>query len=375
MKYLFIQNIVTPYRNSFFNALAKAYSHFNFEVLYMARTEPDRSWIIPESEMCYKYEIFKGFHKVVKGFFIHFNPRLIKYVIDNKNATVICGGSWNDLNIMIICFLKRLQIVKSDLVFWSEANYLTKGASKKNFFRDILRSFIYNTSTKTIIVPGEMSRKSFVHWNLNFDNYINLPNVIEEEAYNSNVEHRYDISELPIFLMPVRLIESIKGIVNFFKSIGEDNIRRAVFYVCGDGPDKDLIESFIINNHYEDNIELKGWCDSSLMKAFYQECDAFILPSYSDPSPLSVVEALYAHMPLLLSERCGNHFEALKDNCNGFLFDPTNISSVRLSYEKLLNNRAKWKDMGDLSRQVFEKNFAQKVVIGRFVNMLSQIYG
>ena len=375
MKYCFIQNILTPYRNSLFNRISREHPNFSFEVLYMAKTEPGRSWDIPISDLHYKYSFFKGLHKEIKGFYLHWNWSLIRYVIRQKNETLVCGGSWNDLNIMTICFFKRLGIINSNIVFWAEANYLTSGASKKNKFRDLLRSFIYKTSTKVVVVPGEMSHMSFENWHIKFDNYIYLPNVIEEDAYNGNVVHTYNQSSLPIFIIPVRLIERIKGILNFFTAIGRDNVKKAIFYLCGNGPDEAIIKYFIKKNSYEDNIILKGWCDADQMKIYYQKCDAFILPSYTDASPLTVVEAIYANMPLLLSERCGNHFEAMHEGVNGYLFDPFVPNSIKTAYESLLSRRNEWNIMGTKSRELYDINFSQKKVTDRFVNQLSSIYG
>lgn len=370
MKYLFIQNIITPYRTYLFNKIKMEYNHFDFEVLYMSRTEPDRSWRISDTNLNYKFTVFNGIHKTVKGYFIHWNWSLIKYAMKTKDSTIICGGSWNDLNIMAICVLKRLSFIKSKIIFWSEANYLTIGASKKNVLRDHLRSFIYNTSIENIIVPGEMSIKTFEHWNLSFNNFILLPNVIEEEAYCNKFSRYTNTSNLPKFIMPARLQEKIKGIVNFFKAIGDINIRKAVFYVCGDGPDKDMIQSFINENDLNDHIILKGWCSAEQMKEIYKESDAFVLPSYSDPSPLSIIEAMFTNLPLLLSERCGNHYEALSIGVNGYLFNPLDNNSIKHSYEQLLDRKDEWISMGQISKKKYENNFAVGIVIERFISEL-----
>ena len=49
----------------------------DFEVLYMAKIEPNRKWIIPKESFKYKYKIFKGIHPVIGKFFAHFNPGLL----------------------------------------------------------------------------------------------------------------------------------------------------------------------------------------------------------------------------------------------------------------------------------------------------------
>lgn len=103
---------------------------------------------------------------------------------------------------------------------------------------------------------------------------------------------------------------------------------------------------------------------------YYSNSDCFILPSYSDPSPLSIVEACCCGLPLLISCRCGNHYETLIEGENGFSFDPDNTKQIKSAYESLLTCRQNWVEMGRKSYQMFEVNFKQETVLKRFVEIL-----
>jgi glycosyltransferase involved in cell wall biosynthesis len=342
----------------------------------MCELEKERSWKVDYATFHFPYYVDKGIDIYKRGISNHWNPMLIKMMRREKDSAMILGGSWNALDVIAICVLKRLHLIKQEIIFWSEANYLTIGSRKKNVIRDFLRSFVYNTGEGRVIVPGRMAELSFEKWGISNKRFIRLPNVIEEEIVNPSLfESRVftPLSEFPHFVMPVRLNERIKGIMNFFNAIGPDNVKKAIFEVLGNGDDEELIRSYIKDNGYEDHIFLCGFCNMETVVSYYKRCDVMLLPSYSDPSPLSLVEACCAKLPILASNRCGNHYETVIEGVNGYTFDPENHQEIKDAYEKMISRRSQWKEMGEQSYGLFDNNFRQSVVLPRFVAQLQHI--
>lgn len=372
---IFLTNIPTPYRNSFYNELSR--KGLNFQVLYMRDTEADRNWKIDQAELQHPAYIDKGFYRMLGRFHVHFNPRIIGRILQAQAPDIIIGGAWNDLDVLVLVALKRLRVLKSRLHFWSEANYLTIGAMNDNAFKKIVRSFIFSTADGSQLRSGRMTELTFERWKIPVRQYIDLPNTIEEDEFeisDQEIERRYT-NESPVFILPVRLDEQIKGIMNFFKSIGDENVRCGVFLVAGDGPDKDAIQEFIATRKLAANIELLGFCSTERMVELYKKANVFVLPSFSDPSPLSLIEALKMKLPVLVSERCGNHFEAVAAGNNGYLFDPADAASVRKAFEAIMSRADDWKRMGELSGDIYRRVFSKSFVIERFVTEMTRFAG
>lgn len=370
MKYLFIQNLIAPYRTSLFNKLYEM--GLDFEVLYMCELEKDRlSWSVEYSSMHFPFQVLQGYYKDAHGMQIHWDPKIIKYVKENPDAKVILGGSWNFLDIIAICFLKRIKVIKNELLFWAEANYKTLGARKQNKFRDILRNFIYHSGDGRFIVPGQMGVETFKRWGVKVNKFLFLPNVIEEEKFKDIMLYEKKQHDMPIFVIPARLEERIKGQMNFFNAIGLDNIRKAQFLLLGRGSDESILEDYIKSNHLEEHIVLKGNLDMKQMVESYKQADVCVLPSFTDASPLSLVEAICCSLPLLISNYCGNHFETLVEGLNGYSFSPYNPEEIRAAFEALVDRRDEWQKMGVESRKLFEHNFRQSVVLERFISQLN----
>lgn len=99
--------------------------------------------------------------------------------------------------------------------------------------------------------------------------------------------------------------------------------------------------------------------------------DAFILPSLGEPWGVAVIEAAFARLPLLLSNRVGCHPEALIPDKNGWLFDPQDAQDMARVIDRFLGAGAqRWADMGTASLQLAEESFATDVVVTRFLDQL-----
>jgi glycosyltransferase involved in cell wall biosynthesis len=279
------------------------------------------------------------------------------------------------LNVMILVTLKRLGILKNQIHFWSEANYLSLGALQDNSIKRVLRKYVFCSSNGALIVPGKMAKLTFEKWGIRNRKFIDLPNTIEENKFEIN-KKEMDLrsqNNPPIFLMPVRLVERVKGIINFFKAIGIENIRKGVFLIAGDGLDKAIIQEYIHDHALGENIKLLGYCETEKMVSLYNSANVFVLPSFSDPSPLSLVEALVMKLPLLVSDRCGNHFEAVKVGQNGFTFDPSDFGSIKIAFESLFDRKNDWKNMGGISGIFYDKTFNSSKVTDKFIRALNNL--
>lgn len=370
---IFIQNILSPYRNRFFNKLISYYD--DFTVYYMGESEHDRSWDVTKIERKYHNWIDKyGLELNVGDFRGHLNPRLVWKILRNKKAkNIVLAVSWQDPNIMAIAIAKKLHLTNKRLFFWAEANYTAEWTKKyNNKLKWWFKRMVFSSIDGAMIIPGKMAEITFEKWNINVKEYIYLPNTIDDAnlEYISNIRND---SDLPIFLMPIRIIEKVKGGINFFESIGADNVRKAKFIIAGDGDDKKLYEKYIRDNNFEDNIILEGFCDSKKMSYLYNKANALILPSFSDPSPLSLVEACFFHLPILCSNHCGNHFETVEEGKNGYTFSPLNPEEIKNAFEKFMNKKDYWTDMGECSASIYLHRFETQKIIKEFIKQFNRI--
>ena len=332
IKHTFFTNIPAPYRIDMFNRLQElsGKENFSFEVLFMRKTEYERSWNVNLNSINFDHKIGKGLY-IPSRLSLHLNPLLIKRAI--KADHLVLGASWNNLNVLLIVLLKKLGLIKCKLSLWSEANYLTNFASSTSKLRDSLRHFVFNSLDGVVLIPGEMAKISIQMWKLPVRKFVYLPNLISSVVYKPHLRAPFS-NRPPIFFTSMRLHEETKGLLNFLNALGVDRLKKVIIRVAGDGSDKKIYEKYIQDNALQNNVLLLGHLNSSEMSEEYKNADFFFLPSFSDPSPLSVIEAIHSGLPLLISERCGNHFEACVGN--GYTFDPSSIEDIKSKFDLLI---------------------------------------
>ena len=367
-KVYFFTNIIPPYRIFFYNLLEQKSrdTNFDFEVFFMNETESNRNWNIDLKDIKFKYRIGNGLYFDIRGFHFHFNPVLVKNLIQSKDE-IILGGSWNNPNILLIAFLKSIGLAKNVLSVWSEANSLTNESQTKNLLRDFLKRWFFRQIDGKFIIPGEMALRSFRQWKIPLQSIVYLPNIVSTSVFNGKRKN-FSKNIVPVFFLVARLEENIKRIKNFMEAIGIENLKNINLKIAGTGNSYNDYITYIKNNNLENHIKLLGNLSQEQISEEYKNADVFLLPSFSDPSPLSLVEAISSGLPVLVSNRCGNHFEAVIEGENGYVFDPSDHIEISNKFKTLMNRKQDWDKFSEVSLQLAKQNFNPDTVLRKFVS-------
>ena len=171
-------------------------------------------------------------------------------------------------------------------------------------------------------------------------------------------------------MISARLDEKYKGILNFLSSLSNDQLSRVQIQIAGEGPDKEKIESLISKRGLKENIILLGQLSEEEMANAFKKSDAFCLPSFSDPSPLTVIEALLWRLPLLISNHCGNHFEAVNEDKNGITFSPLYSEEISDAFDRFVDMEPQWNEMGLISSKIFINIYSKEKILQNFLEKI-----
>lgn len=339
MNIVFITGGLTPYRIAFCDSINE----------YMRNTKKGHLKLFLMSEQGFNSdydnsslmrpyaEILPGKTLVMKDNTTRFmiNPDIAQKVNAEAPDFIILGGSWTHPSTWIL--LKRKKRIGVPIYFWAESHFHNGLKRKqKSVWKEIIKKIIYN-SFDGFFVPGIYAREAIEETHCkNANKCIQLPNLVENNKYLQAVSNRihkpelkkkYHINEKRIVLFtPSRLVD-LKGIMEFLEN-GRDELKNSdiTWVIAGMGPLKDQIQEYAEVNKID--VRLLGFVDQCTIIDFLTIADWFLLPSLSDPNPLSVIEALWAELPLALSKYVGNNPEALENGKNGLLFDTLSSESV-----------------------------------------------
>ena len=338
-----LTDVPTPYRVHFYNLLNKELLKYNFtlKVYFMSEKVKYRYWNIDRHDFQFDYYLDQGFKFIFNKSTFHFNPILLFKLLISKNELCILGGAWSQPTTLISILICKLNKTKS--YFWLELN--EKAIVHNNLIFNFIRNRVIN-SQENFILPGNVAVSLLKKIKKGNHKIAFLPNLIQEinfyYKYDKIEKKKYkEILNLDSFkkviIWPARLNNKDKGIINFLSIIKNHTNIDICILIAGDGPDKKLISDYLLNNEIY-FVKLLGFITEENLIQYYRAADLFLLPSIIDPNPLSVIEALWSSLPIMISSNCGNYQEALISRFNGWLIDFEDRNLIINSWIDFLNS-------------------------------------
>ena len=123
---------------------------------------------------------------------------------------------------------------------------------------------------------------------------------------------------------------------------------------------EELLKSFIKENGLKNDVTCLEGQYGKNMEACYRNCDAFILPSFSEGASIAVLNAWAFSKPVLVTDECG--FPDAAINGCALKIEPT-ISSIKLGIVSCIEmNQDERKSMGKKGLNLVTKKYSWTVV-------------
>jgi glycosyltransferase involved in cell wall biosynthesis len=118
-----------------------------------------------------------------------------------------------------------------------------------------------------------------------------------------------------------------------------------------------------------EQVSVLGWVQAGDKARELDRANMFVLASYNEGLPMSVLEAMAAGVPVV-STPVGGIPEAVSDGVEGFLVEPGDVAALARRLAQLAQDPALAKRMGAAARRKVESTFAAGAVVPR----IEQIY-
>lgn len=165
----------------------------------------------------------------------------------------------------------------------------------------------------------------------------------------------------PVALFVGRLMEK-KGAAIFLEAsrMTEDYH----FLVVGDG---------VIRPHKADNLTWIPYVEPHRMEMVYRAADAFLLPSYSEGFPFSVIEAMASGVPVIVP--AGDAYTVLLERESAGIVTDRAPASLCKSLAQLREKPDFAKDMTTRARSLVVENWSLEVMCERYLNLIEELVG
>lgn len=200
------------------------------------------------------------------------------------------------------------------------------------------------------------------HWKdffngLGFENVVIVPNIvdsplIQEKKYNDGKVH----------IIYLGLITKSKGIYDLLDVINEHKTEfenKITLHIGGNG-ETETLKKMISDCSLQDIVIFEGWVSGDKKEELLNNADIFILPSYTEGLPISILEAMSYSLPII-STPVGGIPEVVKDGENGIIIKPGEKYALFNAIKELTNNKGLREEMGKISYQKVQLHFPENV--------------
>jgi glycosyltransferase involved in cell wall biosynthesis len=240
---------------------------------------------------------------------------------------------------------------------------------RDSFFKDIIIKPILNAADQVICLSD--SWFEYFTSELNLKKVAVLPNPITLPPIQSKTVESNRI-EL-IYFGAIVETKGIFDLVNYLTTNRYFNEGKIILHICGEG-ELEKLTRMVKSNRLESKIIIHGWVSGSTKMDLFQKADIFILPSFAEGLPMSILEAMSFGKPIIATD-VGGIPSLVHPAQNGWLYDPKKIQELNQVFDGIISKPTELKAFGQNSRQqslAYDIHSVSKQLQTIYTNVLSK---
>lgn len=206
-------------------------------------------------------------------------------------------------------------------------------------------------------------------WKVKLMNLFPQTSIFVVENFSPYIFNKTHIGHEKTQILFLGFITELKGCFDL-PSIVEELTKTTtnfIIKICGVGKEKELKE-IIKNKKLTDYFEFLGWIDKKRKEELLENSDIYLLPSYSEGMPMSILEAMGYGLPIIASN-VGGIPEIVINNKNGFLTNPGNIKQFAdYLIILIMNSNLRYK-MGRQSIHLVESKYSLNIHVKKIMKI------
>lgn len=292
---------------------------------------------------------------------------LFKKVALIHNHSAMRGSFWRKNAFSSIARLRKVPVVLHLHGSEMESFYASQTSSGKKCISNILEKadvvVVLSKSWKAFVLQVSPKAKVQIIYN-----YVSLPDenllLKHDGGHNQNG---------PIKILFLGLIGHRKGVydlINAVRNLCSDE-HEFHLYIGGNGEEKkaqQLVDKYQLQN----KITLMGWVSGEDKNEQLLKSDIYVLPSYNEGLPMSLLEAMSWGKPVV-STLVGGIPELVRDGRDGYLVKPGDVDGLTKALQKLINDKELRLNCGVNARDRVRVAFSEEVIVPQIEDLYQRV--
>lgn len=257
-------------------------------------------------------------------------------------------------------FMRKSLLVLIGKIFGKKIILHIHGGGFHNYYRrsKLMKPFIRWTleHADAVVCLSEMW-KEYYSSTFRLKHLAIINNVIEKPTITG--EHMQNGSLRMLFLGHVT---EKKGVFDLLQVLANnrDQFRHKVKVTIGGVGEVERLEKTISEQQFNGDVKFAGWVNGGKKAELLNNCDIYVLPSYFEGLPISILEAMSYGKPVI-STNVGGIPEIVKPGYNGWLFQPGDQEALNAIIREAMDNQELLKQYGNNSLSISKKYTPESV--------------
>ncbi|MCX5717491.1 MAG: glycosyltransferase family 4 protein [Nitrospirae bacterium] len=246
-----------------------------------------------------------------------------------------------------------------------------------NFFLKPLLVPIFKYTDKFIAVSDEIMNR-LLKEGYSEKVIIKIPNGVDAERFSPSLESRrkqlkdkFGFPQENVFLYSGRIVRG-KGLESLMRAM-IDVVKindKILLVLIGSGDLDESLKDMGYELGLEKYINFEGLIEN--VDEYLNASDIFILPSFSEGMPNSLLEAMACGLPVIAS-KIGGVVDVVEDGKSGILFEPGDVSGLASAMIKLLNDNELRLKLGAEARKRIVDSFSIDRIADEYIRLYERL--
>lgn len=193
---------------------------------------------------------------------------------------------------------------------------------------------------------------------------VDLERIENTHPDKNTIRKKLGIKENDTVLISVGELRKLKNHETVIRAMAELKMSNLHYIVAGSGLLKGELLEIADRLGVKENVHLIGFCHNVF--DYLKSGDIFCFPSTREGMPVSLMEAMGAGLPAVVSNVRGNR-DLIVSESGGFLYDPYDAGGFASGIKRLIDNPELRRSMGDFNKvriqefdiKIVKKNFSK----------------
>lgn len=272
-------------------------------------------------------------------------------------------------------FWRKAQLVKLRHFFHKKVILHIHASRFKDFYNDSSakkRIWIKNVLTEVdvLIVLSESWKQRFIDLGMPENKIVILHNITPYPTIMSAARKKNDEKTHFLFLGE---IGQRKGVFDIIRGIAmkKEQFLGHMELKIGGNKNEEKLKKQIKDFNIQEIVTFEGWVSGNKKLELLNWADVFILPSFNEGLPISILEAMSYGMPII-STPVGGIPEVVKNNLNGTIISPGNAEEISIAMMKYIASPEIIKAEGEDSKNIV-KFYLPEYVLNHLKNIYEKL--